>query len=122
MLSGNQGTVFSFGKFVNTELSAVELYYYDNQNGGQADQDIFKLDLREATVITLYLLPEINTQLIPQLENLKDGSRIVAHEFAIEGIRHDRMITVTSQGDGVPRDIYLYTLPLRRERIQEKSP
>jgi len=44
MLSGNQGTVFSFGKFANTKLNSVELYYYDNQTGGQADQDIFKLD------------------------------------------------------------------------------
>jgi precorrin-6B methylase 2 len=85
-------------------------------------QDIFELDLREATVITLYLLPEINERLIPQLEKLKDGSRIVAHEFAIEGVRHDRFITIKSEGDGVPRDIYLYTLPLRKERVEATPP
>ena len=83
-------------------------------------KDIFELDLREATVITLYLLPELNEQLIPQLEQLKDGSRIVAHEFAIEGVQHDRLITLKSQGDDVPRDIYLYTLPLRREQTSQQ--
>ena len=77
-------------------------------------RDIFELDLREATVITLYLLPEMNEQLIPQLEKLEAGSRIVAHEFAIEGIEHDRKMTIKSQTDGVPRDVYLYTLPLKK--------
>ncbi len=76
-------------------------------------QDIFKLDLREATVITLYLLPEMNIKLIPQLEKLKDGSRIVCHEFALTDIQYDRLVTITTQPDGVPRDIYLYTLPLK---------
>jgi precorrin-6B methylase 2 len=79
-------------------------------------KDIFLLDLREATVITLYLLPEMNMKLIPQLEKLKDGSRIVCHEFAIKDVQHDRLITITTQPDGVPRDIYLYTLPLKKAR------
>ena len=78
-------------------------------------KDIFKLDLREATVITLYLLPEINMGLIPQLEKLKDGSRIVCHEFALKDVQHDSLITITTQPDGVPRDIYLYTLPLKKD-------
>ena len=79
-------------------------------------KDIFLLDLREATVITLYLLPEMNLKLIPQLEKLKDGSRIVCHEFALKDVQHDKMITITTQPDGVPRDIYLYTLPLKQGR------
>ena len=76
-------------------------------------QDIFKLDLREASVITLYLLPEMNDQLVPQLQQLKDGSRIVAHNFAIDGFQHDRLVTLKSVEDGTPHDIFLYTLPLR---------
>ncbi len=79
-------------------------------------KDVFLLDLREATVITLYLLPEMNMKLIPQLEKLKDGSRIVCHEFALKDVQHDQMITITTQPDGVPRDIYLYTLPLKKDR------
>ena len=77
-------------------------------------RDIFKLDLSKASVVTLYLLPEMNVQLIPQLKQMKRGSRIVAHEFPIAGYRHDRKLTLTSREDGVPRDIYLYKLPLRK--------
>ena len=40
-------------------------------------EDIFSLDLRPASVITLYLLPKLNVKLIPQLDRLKPGSRIV---------------------------------------------
>ncbi|MCZ7636457.1 MAG: methyltransferase domain-containing protein [Verrucomicrobia bacterium] len=47
--------------------------------------DIFTLDLREASVVTLYLLPELNVRLMPQLEKLKPGSRIVSHDFDMRG-------------------------------------
>lgn len=77
-------------------------------------QDIFKLDLSKASVVTLFLLPEMNIQLIPQLEKMKAGSRVVCHEFALKDMQHDQKLTVTTQPDGVPRDIYLYTLPLKR--------
>ncbi len=77
-------------------------------------QDIFAIDLSEATVITLYLLPELNEKLIPQFSKLKDGSRIVAHEFPIEGIQYDRQIKMKSQGDNVPRKIFVYTTPLKK--------
>ena len=43
--------------------------------------DLFKTDLREATVITLYLLPELNVALRPKLLELRPGTRIVSHEF-----------------------------------------
>src|SRR5207248_1932134 len=54
------------------------------------DQDIFTLDLSPANVVTLYLLPELNVRLIPQLEKLKPGSRIVSHSFAMEGVKPDK--------------------------------
>src|SRR5207249_7880302 len=43
-------------------------------------QDIFELDLARADVITLYLLPRLNVKLIPQLDKLKPGCRIVRSE------------------------------------------
>src|ERR1700760_2752218 len=43
------------------------------------NQDIFKTDLTGASVITLYLLPDLNVRLMPQLSKLKPGSRIVSH-------------------------------------------
>jgi cyclopropane fatty-acyl-phospholipid synthase-like methyltransferase len=45
-------------------------------------QDLFEADLREATVVTLFLLPSLNQRLIPKLRReLKPGSRIVSHHF-----------------------------------------
>jgi SAM-dependent methyltransferase len=44
--------------------------------------DFFEADLQEATVVTLYLLPDINLKLRPKLlKDLKVGSRIVSHSF-----------------------------------------
>jgi SAM-dependent methyltransferase len=49
--------------------------------------DIFTLDLRPASVVTLYLLPELNVRLMPQLQKLKPGSRIVSHDFDMRGAK-----------------------------------
>lgn len=43
--------------------------------------DLFKADLSKATVITLYLLPNVNLKLRPSLLDLKPGTRIVSHDF-----------------------------------------
>ena len=55
-------------------------------------EDIFKVDLSKADVVTLYLLPSLNVKLIPQLEKLKPGSRIVSHAFGMKGIKPDKVI------------------------------
>jgi SAM-dependent methyltransferase len=45
-------------------------------------QDLFESDLSEATVVTIYLLPELNLRLRPKLlRELKSGTRIVSHSF-----------------------------------------
>ena len=49
--------------------------------------DIFTLDLRQANVVTLYLLPELNVKLMPQLAQLEPGSRIVSHDFSMRGAK-----------------------------------
>lgn len=49
--------------------------------------DIFELDFREATVVTLYLLPELNVRLMPKLAKLKAGARIVSDEFDMKGAK-----------------------------------
>ncbi|MEO5821090.1 MAG: methyltransferase domain-containing protein [Vicinamibacteraceae bacterium] len=46
-------------------------------------EDLFETDLRPATVITLYLLREMNLKLMPRLQQLKPGTRIVAHSFGM---------------------------------------
>lgn len=78
-------------------------------------EDIFKVDLSQASVITLYLLPEMNVKLIPQLEKLKPGSRIVAHDFDIRGVTPDQTIKMISREDGVEHKVFLWTLPLKKE-------
>lgn len=46
--------------------------------------DLFDADIREATVVTLYLLPEVNVRLKPKLQReLKPGTRIVSHDFSM---------------------------------------
>jgi len=77
-------------------------------------KDIFTLDLSEADVITLYLLPELNVELIPQLEKLKPGSRIVSHDFGMEGVQPDKVITVNSNEDEDEHEIYLWISPLKK--------
>jgi SAM-dependent methyltransferase len=48
-------------------------------------EDIFQLDLREATVVTMFLLPTLNVRLMPQLKLLKPGSRIISHAWDMKG-------------------------------------
>ncbi len=50
------------------------------------NMDMFKVDLSDADVITLFLLTSTNNMLRPKFEReLRDGVRIVSHEFSIEG-------------------------------------
>ena len=79
------------------------------------EKDIFTLDLRPATVITLYLLPELNVRLIPQLEQLRPGCRIVSHDFDMEGVKPDAVLTMESEEDDAEHTVYLWTTPLKKE-------
>lgn len=77
--------------------------------------DIFTLDLSKANVIPLYLLPEMNRKLLPQFDKLKPGSRIVCHNYDLEGIVADKTITVISNEDNASHTLSLYTTPLKRK-------
>jgi len=53
-------------------------------------QDIFQTDISRATVVTLYMLPELNTKLLPKLlKELQPGARIVSHKFGISNWKPD---------------------------------
>jgi SAM-dependent methyltransferase len=43
------------------------------------NQDLFETDFSDATVVTLFLMPRLNEQLIPKLKALRPGARIVSH-------------------------------------------
>lgn len=56
-------------------------------------QDLFETDLHEATVVTIYLLPQVNIQLRPKLlRDLKPGTRVVSHAFDMDEWQPDREI------------------------------
>jgi len=84
-------------------------------------KDIFTLDLSKANVITLYLLPSLNVKLIPQLEKLRPGSRIVSHDFRMKGVKPDKVLKLNSSEDNVEHKIYLWTSPLKK-RVRKKKP
>jgi len=84
-------------------------------------EDIFTLDLREASVVTLYLLPDLNVRLMPQLAKLKPGSRIVSHDFDMHGAKPVQTHQVNTEG-GDDRDgfggshtIYKWVVPWEAE-------
>jgi len=77
-------------------------------------KDIFTVDYRVYDVVLMYLLPDMIVRLLPELEKLKPGSRIVAHDYGIRGVVPDKTISFVSNEDNVEHTVYLYTLPLRR--------
>jgi SAM-dependent methyltransferase len=71
-------------------------------------QDLFQTDLSKATVVTMYLLPRVNLQLRPRLlTELKPGTRVVSHNFAMGDWKPDQKIKV----DG--HTIYRWIVPER---------
>jgi SAM-dependent methyltransferase len=84
-------------------------------------EDIFTLDLSAANVITLYLLPNLNVRLIPQLEKLKPGSRIVSHSFRMKGVQPDKVVKVKCENGGSERQIYLWTTPLKKSETPKAT-
>ncbi len=72
-------------------------------------QDLFKTDLSEATVVT-YLLPDINVKLRPQLfKQLKPGTRIVSHDFDMAEWKPERVVQV--QGPTRQHTLYYWVVP-----------
>lgn len=72
------------------------------------EQDLFNADLREATVVTLFLFPEINRRLKAKLlAELRPGARIVSHRFDLGDWLPERSVL----RDGHP--IFLWIVPAR---------
>ncbi|MES1024484.1 methyltransferase domain-containing protein [Gloeocapsa sp. BRSZ] len=75
-----------------------------------AQQDLFQTDLREASVVTLYLLPDINIKLRPKLlRELRPGTRIVSHDFDMGEWQPDNVVRV--QGPSRQHTLYVWTVP-----------
>ena len=81
------------------------------------EQDLFQTDLSRATVVTMYLLPEVNLQLRPRLLALKPGTRIVSHDWDMGDWLPDRSLTLDVPEKAIGREkkstIYLWVVPGR---------
>jgi ribosomal protein L11 methylase PrmA len=80
-------------------------------------EDLFAADFKDATVITLYLLPDLNVKLRPKLWNeLKPGTRIVSHQFEMGAWKPEKRL----ESNG--RTIYFWTVPPKdkQPKLNEK--
>ena len=74
------------------------------------EQNLFETDLSRATVITTYLLPEMNEKLRPRILALKPGTRVVAHDYDMGEWQPDeqKMLIVPEKTVGDPGKSYLF--------------
>ncbi|MBP87697.1 MAG: SAM-dependent methyltransferase [Planctomycetaceae bacterium] len=91
------------------------------------DQDVFTVDMKEADVVLMYLLPWMIRKLIPQFQEMAPGSRIVSHDFVFGGdpayIPADSIDYVPVTEDGEVHHVHKWTTPLdvpppERRRVQ----
>jgi SAM-dependent methyltransferase len=79
--------------------------------------DLFTMDFKDATVVTLYLLPSLNLKLRPKLlSELRPGTRIVSHAFDMGDWAPEQ----TLQVDG--KTVYLWTVPARGAKTTPAKP
>lgn len=78
--------------------------------------DLFTMDFRDATVVTLYLLPSLNLKLRPKLlSELRPGTRIVSHAFDMGDWKPEQTLEV----DG--KTVYLWTVPAKKGAAAAKT-
>ncbi|WP_231955601.1 SAM-dependent methyltransferase [Aquiflexum balticum] len=102
---------------IGVEIDA-DLVNLANQNAKEAgvkdlvsfiEGDLFELDLSQATVLTLYLFPDINLKLRPRILEMKAGTRIISHRFDMGDWEPDKVQKIKLP-DGKEHIIYLWVL------------
>ena len=105
--SGDGRTVISAAKLgaraygIEYNPDMVELSKQKAAEAGVTDKatfvkaDLFETDLSRATVITMFLLPQINLKLRPKILDLKPGTRIVSNSFTMDDWQADETATLT---------------------------
>jgi len=103
------------GYGVDIDAKLVQEANENARKAGVADRvrfeqrDVFKTDLKEASVVTLYLLTGLVNRLKPKLMNeLKPGARIIAHDFGFKDWTPDRSVNIS-------KNYYLYVVPAKVE-------
>ena len=115
---------------VEIDPAMVQVARKNVEDNGLADLvrivegDLFSVDLSEATVVMLYLLPEMNERLKPQLRRLQPGARVVSHDSGLQGMRSagvERMVARGEHGEIEPHTIFKWRLPFE-ERLAPGRP
>jgi SAM-dependent methyltransferase len=79
-------------------------------------QNLFDTDIREATLVTLYLLPQLNRQLRPRLlSELRPGTRIVSHDFDMGEWHPDQVLHVP--GSTYEHTVYYWVIPAKVDGV-----
>ena len=111
------------GLGVDIDANLVDLAQRNAARAGVTDrvtfreQDLFHTDLRDATVVTIYLLPSIMDRVAVKLRaELAAGARVVVHDFPLPGWRVDRVqsFDVPEKRDYTFNEratVYLYRAP-----------
>ena len=83
------------------------------------EQDLFKTDLAPASVVTMYLLPDVNLALRPKLLQLRPGTRVVSHDWDMGDWQPDRTVRVEVPDKPVGLEkasrVHLWIVPARLE-------
>ncbi len=113
------------GLGVEIDPRLVELSRVEAKRAGVADraefrdQDFFATDLSPASVVTMYLLPDVNLALRPKLLALKPGTRVVSHDWDMGDWRPDTELRVPAPEKKLGLDrtsrVMLWTVPARVE-------
>ena len=98
------GVDLDFHLVIQSEGNAQRAGVEDRANFLQ--QDLFKTDLAQATVITMYLLPSVTSKLRPRLLELKPGTRIVSHDFDLQDWKPDRKTYIR-------KNVFLWIVPAK---------
>lgn len=110
------------GLGIELDAKLVEQSRDNARKAGVADRvtfiqgDVLEADFSKATVVTVYLLPNLISQLEPRfLSQLQPGTRIVSHSFRMESWRPDRTVSMrVSQphpGQGDESTLFLWIVP-----------
>ncbi|MEK6592364.1 MAG: class I SAM-dependent methyltransferase [Pseudomonadota bacterium] len=76
--------------------------------------DIFETDFSKATVITLFLLPDLNIKLRPRILDMKPGTRVVSNSFTMGEWKSDQTVTATAtEGCTSYCTAYLWVVPAK---------
>jgi hypothetical protein len=108
--------VRSTGIEYNPDL--VELSKRNAKKEGVADKveffkaDLFDFDFSKATVVTLFLLPELNLKLRPKLLGMRPGTRVVSTTFTMQDWQYDDMVKITDNST-TWTTAYLWIVPAK---------